>query len=442
MGESSTCGCSCANLLSDLLDRVAKLESAIGAAGGPLGSGKGEPTQPPQSDSQAGKVGETAPGPQTVEVPKDVSLSSTKMLLQQMCLPRDCDGLGRCFGGIVLSWIDLAAAYSAVRVAGGPVVTASVDAVYFLRPLTVNTIAVLEATVNCTFSSSMEVGVRVFEENPSSGERVETCSAFLTFVSLNSLKRAGNPHPQPLPRLVAEGAKQEELMASATRRRQQRLAKRRAAAAKEPTSLPATDYRRTISVPDTSVIRSESRADPLSRMKISPDRTLSHLVQVVMPQHVNPGGVTFGGQVLSWVEAAAYLSAVRLNLTGHMLTANMDAVSFKESTSVGDILYFTSQVTAVFNSSVEVLVSVFAEQMNGGSNTEEKFVMDAFVTLVSVDDSGKPQPMQVTLDPSCDMEARRMEVGAAGILNYFSTCGCFCLLFCIYLEWLFRTRNL
>jgi len=142
------------------------------------------------------------------------------------------------------------------------------------------------------------------------------------------------------------------------------------------------------------------------------------------------------------VEAAAYLSAVRLNLTGHMLTANMDAVSFKESTSVGDILYFTSQVTAVFNSSVEVLVSVFAEQMNGGSNTEEKFVMDAFVTLVSVDDSGKPQPMQVTLDPSCDMEARRMEVGAAGILNYFSTCGCFCLLFCIYLEWLFRTRNL
>jgi len=101
---------------------------------------------------------------------------------------------------------------------------------------------------------------------------------------------------QPLPRLVAEGAKQEELMASATRRRQQRLAKRRAAAAKEPTSLPATDYRRTISVPDTSVIRSESRADPLSRMKISPDRTLSHLVQVVMPQHVNPGGVTFGGQ--------------------------------------------------------------------------------------------------------------------------------------------------
>jgi len=196
MGESSTCGCSCANLLSDLLDRVAKLESAIGAAGGPLGSGKGEPTQPPQSDSQAGKVGETAPGPQTVEVPKDVSLSSTKMLLQQMCLPRDCDGLGRCFGGIVLSWIDLAAAYSAVRVAGGPVVTASVDAVYFLRPLTVNTIAVLEATVNCTFSSSMEVGVRVFEENPSSGERVETCSAFLTFVSLNSLKRAGNPHPQ------------------------------------------------------------------------------------------------------------------------------------------------------------------------------------------------------------------------------------------------------
>lgn len=111
-------------------------------------------------------------------------------------------------------------------------------------------------------------------------------------------------------------------------------------------------------------------------MTLSPGDTLSHLVQVVMPQHANPGGITFGGQVgpegslqtsvsfrllvvplktgcmifpqcvqiLAWVEQAAYLSAIRLNITGHVLTAAMDAVTFKEPTHVGDILYFTSAV--------------------------------------------------------------------------------------------------
>ena len=134
---------------------------------------------------------------------------------------------------------------------------------------------------------------------------------------------------------------------------------------------------RKTSVPDTSILRSASRGDPSTPMQISSNETVSHLVQFVMPHHVNPGGITFGGQVthplhwllrlpnfhsrgiaprdpclplctqvLAWVEEAAYLSAVRLNLKGHMVTASMDAVSFKEPTTVGAILYFTSMVSS------------------------------------------------------------------------------------------------
>jgi hypothetical protein len=57
----------------------------------------------------------------------------------------------------VLSWIDICAGLAAKSVAGGPCVTASVDAVHFLRPVRVGSVAIVAAMVNRTFNSSMEV---------------------------------------------------------------------------------------------------------------------------------------------------------------------------------------------------------------------------------------------------------------------------------------------
>jgi acyl-CoA hydrolase len=93
-----------------------------------------------------------------------------------------------------------------------------------------------------------------------------------------------------------------------------------------------------------------------------------------------------------------------------MLTVAMDAVSFKEPTKVGDILYFTAVVTAVFKSSVEVMVSVFGEHPFE-DDKDPFFVLDAFVTFVSVDDSVAPQTLQFELKPASEHEVQRMEVG-------------------------------
>ena len=56
----------------------------------------------------------------------------------------------------MLSWIDICAGLAAKSVAGGPCVTASVDAVHFLRPVRVGSVAIVAAMVNRTFNSSME----------------------------------------------------------------------------------------------------------------------------------------------------------------------------------------------------------------------------------------------------------------------------------------------
>ena len=71
-----------------------------------------------------------------------------------------CLTLGVELGRQVLSWIDICAGLAAKSVAGGPCVTASVDAVHFLRPVRVGSVAIVAAMVNRTFKTSMEVCAR------------------------------------------------------------------------------------------------------------------------------------------------------------------------------------------------------------------------------------------------------------------------------------------
>ena len=84
-----------------------------------------------------------------------------------------------------MSWIDICAAIAAQRHAQKIVVTASIDALYFVKPVFKGWIVNLISSVNRVFETSMEVGVRVEAENPLTGERFHTATAYLTFVALN-----------------------------------------------------------------------------------------------------------------------------------------------------------------------------------------------------------------------------------------------------------------
>jgi len=68
-----------------------------------------------------------------------------------------CDALHVILLLQVLSWIDICAGLAAKVVARGPVVTASVDSVHFLRPCRLGSVAIVAAQVNRAFQSSMEV---------------------------------------------------------------------------------------------------------------------------------------------------------------------------------------------------------------------------------------------------------------------------------------------
>ena len=123
-----------------------------------------------------------------------VGATSTRVEMTQIVLPTHTNQHGTAFGGQIAAWVDIAAAVSAQRFCRRPVVTASMDELHFLRPVSHGMIVLLHAQVNRAWRTSMEVGVRVEAEDALTGNREHCCSAYLTFVALDD---GGAPHPVP-----------------------------------------------------------------------------------------------------------------------------------------------------------------------------------------------------------------------------------------------------
>lgn len=157
---------------------------------------------------------------ETAAQPKRAAESAVEMT--QIVLPEHANALGTVFGGQIAAWIDICAAVAAMRHARQIVVTASMDDLHFLAPAHVGEVVILKAHVNRAFGTSMEVGVRVEAENPVTGERRHTATAYLTFVALDA---QGNR--VPVPPLVPETEDEQRRYRQAEQRRQWRLERRR-----------------------------------------------------------------------------------------------------------------------------------------------------------------------------------------------------------------------
>lgn len=115
--------------------------------------------------------------------PRPVRDSQSEMA--EIVLPNDANPLGALLGGRLMHWIDLAGALAAHRHSRNYVVTASVDHIDFLVPVRVGDLVILRSSVNRVFSTSMEVGVKVFVEDYIADTAQHVASAHLTFVAID-----------------------------------------------------------------------------------------------------------------------------------------------------------------------------------------------------------------------------------------------------------------
>ena len=309
----------------------------------------------------------------------------------------------------MLSWIDVCAGLAAKTLARGPCVTASVDAVHFLRPCRIGSVVIVAAMVNRTFTSSMEVGVRVEEECPVTGSRHHCCSAYMTFVAVSS---GGGRRDSQLPRVVPGPSRRlRTIFDDAEKRRRGRLERRErlredpeaSAAEAACRLLPVTHRVGTPTLPPA--LKSENAAlEKQPRVNIPPSLTTSHATHIIMPQHANSIDITFGGQILKWVEQSAFVVATRISRGAHVLTATMDEVTFIKPTKVGNTVYIEGQATAVFGSSAEIMVSIWGENPEEGNPFH---CGDAYVTVVSVNERGEPIDIPFEIVPQTVEEKKR-----------------------------------
>jgi len=154
--------------------------------------------------------------------PTSKRASESTAILSHFLLPEDANPAGNIHGGVIVKHIDSAAGVAAFRHARCNVVTASIDRLDFIRPAFVGNLLTLKAGVNLAGRTSMEVGVKMWSEDRSSGERRHVSSAYLTFVSLDPATGT----PCPVPPVIAETDDEKRRYRAAEARRAAR--KRRA----------------------------------------------------------------------------------------------------------------------------------------------------------------------------------------------------------------------
>lgn len=135
--------------------------------------------------------------------------------------PNDLNSKYTVFGGLVMGLCDRTALIVAERHSGRPCVTAAVDSLNFLAPARAGETLVISASVNRSWNSSMEIGVRVCAEDTQLAEQRHVVSAYLTFVALDDDGR-----PTAVPEVRPASADEKRRYAAAERRRNARVALR------------------------------------------------------------------------------------------------------------------------------------------------------------------------------------------------------------------------
>jgi uncharacterized protein (TIGR00369 family) len=150
------------------------------------------------------------------------TVRESQIQLSQAMGLQDSNLLGHVHGGAIFRLVDTAAGYAAIRHSQGPVVTAAIDEMSFVAPVHIGDLVTVRASVNGVGTTSMEIGVRVETENPLTGGRAHTSSAYLVFVALDP----DTDRPRPVPPLIAETDVERRRMREAAFRRQARIQRR------------------------------------------------------------------------------------------------------------------------------------------------------------------------------------------------------------------------
>lgn len=145
-------------------------------------------------------------------------MSASKISIAQLMQPEHANNLGNVHGGWVMKLVDEAGALACMRHAQRRVVTVAIDQMVFRQPIRIGDLVILNAEVTYTGRTSMEAEVQVTAENPVTGEKTHTNTAYLVYVAMDE-----NGNSAPVPPLFAESDEDKLRMQRAQARQEYRL---------------------------------------------------------------------------------------------------------------------------------------------------------------------------------------------------------------------------
>jgi uncharacterized protein (TIGR00369 family) len=153
-----------------------------------------------------------------VDKPSPQPVSASRATISQLMQPDNANLLGNVHGGHIMKLVDEAGALACMKHSHQRVVTVVIDRMTFQHPIRIGDLVTIDAEVSYVGKTSMEAEVSVNAENPVSGERWHTNTAYLVYVALDE-----NGKPVPVPPLQPENEFQRRRMELGEARQAYRL---------------------------------------------------------------------------------------------------------------------------------------------------------------------------------------------------------------------------
>ncbi|MEO5946823.1 MAG: acyl-CoA thioesterase [Chitinophagaceae bacterium] len=123
--------------------------------------------------------------------------------------------------------------------------------------------------------------------------------------------------------------------------------------------------------------------------------SLTIMTELVLPNDTNTFGNLMGGRLMYWMDIAAALAAQK-HCNSPVVTASVDNISFEKSIKLGNAVHIRANVTRSFNTSMEVHLSVWGEDLTQQFKYKSN---EAYYTFVALDPHGKPKAVpQLTVE--------------------------------------------
>jgi acyl-CoA hydrolase len=131
---------------------------------------------------------------------------------------------------------------------------------------------------------------------------------------------------------------------------------------------------------------------PLQKNKMEAKKateSLTVMTELVLPNDTNVFGNLMGGRLMYWMDIAAALAAQK-HCNAPVVTASVDNISFENPIKLGNVVHIEAKVSRAFNSSMEVHMKVWGEDLTQQYKYKSN---EAYYTFVALDPNRKPRPV-------------------------------------------------